>query len=339
MFTAPEPGFWVHNGHYWRKCDSQPVPRFRCRHCSRSFSRQTFRADYRDHRPEVNSMVFLLLASGVGLRQTARVLQLRRRCLEQKVRKICRHLYHLNRNLVGAMPPWATFQLDELETYEGRRNTRPLSLPLVLERNSRFLLWAGSAPIRPRGTMTERRLAAIAADEARVGRRRDRSRAALMLALKELDRWTREHPKVLLETDEKSLYPVLARRVLGADRLVHSTVNSRLVRDTFNPLFPVNHTEAMARDLTGRLRRDSWLSSKERRHLNLQLMVFMTWRNYVRRRFNHDRRSAAQCLGLVERRMRFHEVVGWRQDWGELSIHPMARRLESVREARQRRLG
>jgi hypothetical protein len=32
--------------------------------------------------------------------------------------------------------------------------------------------------------------------------------------------------------------------------------------------------------------------------------------------------------------MRHDEVVGWRQDWGELSIHPMARRLESVAEWR-----
>ena len=28
------------------------------------------------------------------------------------------------------------------------------------------------------------------------------------------------------------------------------------------------------------------------------------------------------------------EVVGWRQDWGERSIHPMAQRMESVAEWR-----
>ena len=334
MFSRPEAGFWTLNGSYWPKCRPEPVPRFRCRLCRKSFSRQTFRADYRDHRPDANRELFLLLVSGVGLRQCARVLGITRRCIELKARKITRHLAALNRNLLGPMPPGACFQLDELETYEGRRNTRPLTLPVLIERDSRFLLWAGSAPIRPRGKMTDERLAAIAEDEARFGRRRDRSRAALKLALEELHRWTGHHPRVLLETDEKSIYPVLGRRVLGEDRLVHATVNSKLVRDTFNPLFPINNTEAIFRDLTGRLRRESWLASKQRRYLNGQLMILMTWRNFVRRRFNHDKKSSAQVLGLTRRRMRFDEVVGWRQDWGARSIHPMARRTEAVADAR-----
>ena len=62
--------------------------------------------------------------------------------------------------------------------------------------------------------------------------------------------------------------------------------------------------------------------------------MFATWRNYVRRRFNHDPQSAAQRLGWLRRRMRYDEVVGWRQDWGELSIHPMAERMESIGEWR-----
>jgi hypothetical protein len=44
--------------------------------------------DYRDHRPDLNPKLFELLASGVGLRQSSRVLGLSRRCLELKHRKI-----------------------------------------------------------------------------------------------------------------------------------------------------------------------------------------------------------------------------------------------------------
>jgi hypothetical protein len=92
-----------------------------------------------------------------------------------------------------------------------------------------------------------------------------------------------------------------------------------------NPLFPINHTEAMARDLMGRLRKMSWLVSKKGWCLDLALQVFMAYRNYVRRRFNRDRASPAQMLGFVRRRMGWHELVSWRQDWGpELSIHPLA---------------
>lgn len=81
----------------------------------------------------------------------------------------------------------------------------------------------------------------------------------------------------------------------------------------------------MARDLMGRLRRRSWLVSKEPRYLDLALQVFMAYRNYVRRRFNRDRASPAQMLGFVGRRMTWHELLSWRQDWGtELSIPPLA---------------
>jgi transposase-like protein len=58
------------------------VPRFRCRTCRKGFSRQTFRADYRDHRPSLNDPLFRLIASGIGLRQAARNLALSPRCTE-----------------------------------------------------------------------------------------------------------------------------------------------------------------------------------------------------------------------------------------------------------------
>ena len=97
-----------------------------------------------------------------------------------------------------------------------------------------------------------------------------------------------------------------------------------------NPLFAINHTEALLRDLTGRLRRESWLVSKKRRYLDLGLQLISAWRNYVRRRFNPDALSSAAMVGFVPRRMSEEELCSWRQDWGANSIHPLARRSESV---------
>lgn len=112
-------------------------------------SRQTFRMDYRDHRPDWNARAFTLLTSGLGFRQTARILGISRRCLELKFRKIARHLARLNQNLRGDLVAQdTTLQLDEIETYEGRRNTRPLTVPILIERDSRFIVGAVSATIR-----------------------------------------------------------------------------------------------------------------------------------------------------------------------------------------------
>jgi len=326
----PEADAFRPHGQYRAKCRPHPVPRFRCAVCLRTFSRQTFRMDYRDHRPDLNARLFQSLASGLGLRQSSRNLRLSLRCTELKFRKIARHLRRLNLNLRTPIGNHVSFQLDEFETYEGRRNTRPLSMPVLIETKSRFIVWAEAATIRPRGKMTRARRQALADDELRLGKRRDRSRRSLRRAFRCGAALVPRMGRVHLQTDQKSAYVALAAEAFGSRRLVHLRTSGRLARTSSNPLFPINHTEAMARDLTGRLRRDSWLVSKERRFLDLGLQIFMSYRNLVRRRFNFDRASPAQWLGFAPRRLEETEALGWRQDWGRRSIHPLAVRCETV---------
>jgi hypothetical protein len=226
--------------------------------------------------------------------------------------------------------------MDELETYEERRNSRPLSVPVLIERKTRFIVWAEAATIRPRGKMTAARLRAVEEDERRFGKRRDQSLNALRRALSRGRDLASALTRVTLETDKKTVYERLAKAAFGEDRLSHRRTSSRLPRTEANPLFPINHTEAMARDLVGRLRRESWLVSKLRRYLDLGLQIFMAYRNYVRLRFNYDEESPAELLGFAPRRFRETDLLGWRQDWGPSSIHPLAPAAESIEEVRTR---
>ena len=328
--SNPTPAFYVRKGFYHPLCRTHPVPRFRCRTCLRGFSRQTFRADYRDHRPDLNRRVFISLATSTGLRQTARNVGLSLRCTELKFRKLAAHLARLNLNLRSELPAGSSMHFDELETYEGRRNTRPLSLPILIETESRFIIWGESAPIRPRGQMSEARKRAVAEDERRYGKRQDLSRASVQRTLQHGADLASKLEIVTLHTDEKSTYPRLAREAFGKERLDHRRTNSKLPRTTWNPLFPINHTDAMARDHMSRLRRESWLVSKQGCYLDLAFQMWMAYRNYVRRRFNHDKESPAQVLGVVHRRVMPGELLSWRQDWGKQSIHPLAWNLASV---------
>ena len=321
-----QPKFYVRWGRYRAHCRAHPVPRFRCRSCGRTFSRQTFRMDYRDHRPDLNARLFELIASGIGIRQSSRLLRLSLRCTELKLRKIARHLRRLNVNLRNTLFGEVSFHFDELETYEGQRNTRPLTVPLLIESTNRFIVWSESAPIRPRGKMTEKRRKAVIRSENRQGIRKDLSRRAIQRTLARGADLADGVSKVVLSTDEKSSYPGLAAEAFGAKRLEHRQTNSKLVRASWNPLFAINQEEAVLRDLSGRLRRQSWLGSKMRRYLDLGLQVHAAYRNFVRARFNRDEESPAQLLGFVERKLGFGELLSWRQDCGpERSIHPLSK--------------
>ena len=334
--TPADERWFVRFGHYKPLCRAHPVPRFRCLGCRRYFSRQTFRMDYRDHRPDLNPKLFELLASGVGLRQSSRVLGLSRRCLELKHRKIGRHLRRLNLNLQGPLPLGSVLQLDELETYEGMRTLRPLTVPVLIEKHSRFIIWAESAPIPARHRKT-RHGKTRSEELRRKGRRPDGSRRACRRTLGRGAALAGDLRTIGIETDEKRSYPSLIRAAFGSARgILHGTTKSTRKRDVSNPLFPINQTEAMARDLMGRLRRQSWLVSKKRRYLDIALALFIAWRNLVRRRFNFDEESPAQVLEFAPRRMTEEELLSWRQDWSRRSIHPLAWNAESIERCGQR---
>jgi len=327
---APALNFFHRHGSYHPRCRPHPVPRFRCRTCRRTFSRQTFRMDYRDKRPDLNEKLFDRLCDSSGIRSCSRNLGLSLRCTELKLRKISRHLRQLNLNLRRPLRGQVELQFDELESYETHRSLRPLTIPVLIERTTRYIVWAESATIRPKGRMTPTRLAKLAVEEQRHGRRKDRSRRAILRTLKRGSELVAPDATVLLSTDEKSTYPGLARMAFGAARLTHSTTSSRVARMTWNQLFPINHEDARMHEKLGRLRRRSWLASKRRRYLDHALQLHMAFRNLIRTRFNYDRESPAELLGFVPRRLTRWEALGWSQRWGKRSLHPLSPRGRSV---------
>lgn len=319
--ARPSPRFYFRRGKYHPHTRPRGVQRYRCRACLRSFSDQTFRHDYRDRRPRDNLPLFLLLVSGIGMRQAGRVLDMDVRAVQGKQRKMARMLAHLHDNLCPKLPPGRSWLLDEEETFEGA-SIRTLTMPVLIERDSWFVVATGVAPIRRLASAGSARRRRQDFDE-RTGPRRDESNQCVRKVLEALAAKV-PSGQVLLHTDQKRSYATISRRVFG-DRLTHLTTSGTLVRDTHNPLFPINTTLAMTRDNCGRLRRRSWLVSKKAACLQDHLALFTTYRNYMRRRFNRDREpeTPAKHLGILPRNMRGMEMLSWRQDWSDLSIHPM----------------
>lgn len=323
MHEQPAGRFWYRDGHYVARCHPAPVPRYVCKICDGKFSAQTFRHSYRDRRPDANDPLFRMLTSGVGLRQSGRNLCLDICSVVHKMRKIARTCALLH-ELMASKLTASTYLLDEEESYE-TASIRPLTMPVLIEKDTWFVVATAVGSIRRLAREGSRRRALQDAEEAARGERRDESAEVVRQVLEQLRGKVGDRP-VTLRTDEKSSYATIAKAVFG-ERLVHETTPGRAPRTTRNPLFAINTTMAMTRDNCGRLRRRSWLVSKQGSALAAHLHVFTVYRNYVRRRFNYDEPSASSAtfLGILPRVLETAEVLRWRQDWGDLSSHPTSR--------------
>lgn len=314
---------WFHCiGSFAVRYRPEPVQRFRCQRCGRSFSEQTFRADRGDRKPWTNAPLLELLTSGVGLRQCGRLLGLNIRAVQRKLRKLgatCRDLHErLSRKLPGNL----TFQFDEEETFEHARS-RPLTMPVLIELQTWFVVAADAGPIRRLACAGSARRLEQDRYENEHGPRPDHSRQSVERVLRSLAQRLDGAPLVL-QSDEKASYKTLVVEVFEG-RAVHQCTAGTDPRTVENPLFPINTTLAMTRDNNGRLRRQSWLVTKKCECLLQQMQLFMVYRNYIRRRFNRDdaNDTPAKLLGLVPRALTAGEVLQWRQDWGDLSPDPL----------------
>jgi len=174
-----------------------------------------------------------------------------------------------------------TFQLDELETYETDRRLFPVTVPVLIERGSFFVVHAETTPIPSRGGLRPRDVERKKEAELRFGKRRSGSREAVEHSFRALRRALDPAAAPDIQTDRKTSYIGIVRRQIPRFSS-HSRIHSSETRNNKNLLFPINLTLAMLRDGVSRLVRRSWGASKLRRRLDDHLWIWIAWRNYVR---------------------------------------------------------
>ena len=215
---APKGRFFRRMGTFAVRCRTEPVPRFRCLSCRVSFSCQTFRHDCRDRRPHLNEPVFMLLCSGVSLRQVGRLLHLDIHSVQRKKRKMARTCGFLHRNLCPSLPAGRTYVLDEEETYE-KASIRPLTMPVLIEKEHWFVVSTAVGSIRRLARVGSDRRRRQQQDELANGKRPDQSRECTRRVLQDLARLSPTASQVL-RPDDKASCRVLARSIYG-ERLRH----------------------------------------------------------------------------------------------------------------------
>lgn len=314
---AGEPFQYRRRGVFSRKVDLRTVQRFRCKPCGKGFSSQTFRLDYRLHKPWLPLAVFQGLVAKTTLRQAARSLAAKLDTIARHLDRLALHAEELHalfleRHRRAGGWSQGAFQLDELETFETDRRLFPLTVPILIQRETRFVVRADTGTLPARGNLRPRDAARRQAYEALHGKRQSQSSESVARCLKALAAQLAKRCLVHLQTDEKTSYRALVRRHLGASS-DHQWTSSKAVRDRSNLLFPINNVLAQARDNLSRLVRRSWGHAKRRRRLQAQLAVWTLYRNYVRERSHYFRReSSAEAAGVARRRVSARELLAWR---------------------------
>ncbi len=311
------PFLWRRRGSYPRKVDGRRVQRFLCRTCGRSFSTQSFRLDYRLQRVHIHPALFRLLVSKVTFRQAARLLGIDRKTVARRARLFGRHARRFHEARLRAARARGgldgVFQLDELETFETDRRLQPLTVPVLIERRSFFVVHVGVGTLPARGGLSAAKKRRKAELERVRGKRRSQSRVQVRVAVRRLGRVLAAGAPLVFESDRKSTYPGILREVFGGRVGSHRRVSSRARRCPGSVLFPINHTLARMRDRVSRLVRRNWGASKRRRCLRWHLWMWVAWRNYLRPvTVAAGVPTPGVIVGAAERRWEVADFLRWR---------------------------
>src|SRR5436190_269330 len=307
--------FWS-RGRFHRACDGRTVHRFYCCVCRRSFSVQTFRVDYRLKRPELTAPIFDAFVSKVTQRQTARTLASTRKTVRRRLLLLARHSREFQTAVLERARSrkiiYGGFQLDEQHTFERDRRLQPVTFPVLIHIESRFVLHVEAAALPARGGLRKSDLERKLRLEAKCGVRRSGSREAVKRCFEALACVRNPELLTVMVTDKAPHYPTALAETMTRN-IVHLRCSGKAPKTLANPLWPINHTLAMLRDGLSRLVQRTWGATKERAWLAEHAWIWIAYRNYIRY-FTNKRKyvSSAQLAGYVSRRFSKASFFEWR---------------------------
>ncbi len=303
------PWHWVRAGFYSRQARPQRIQRFRCEHCGRYFSEQTFRSDYWLKRPGLLPETFHALTHCTGYRQLARKHGGSPQTVMRHAERLGRHcqLFHELWRPKRGIPE--SLALDGFRTFEYSQY-HPCEYHLVVGRDSHFVYGFTHSELRRSGTMTRRQQRRRAELERRLGRPDPRS----------VEREVRRVLGIVaaggggieLHTDEHAAYPRALRRLTGL-AVAHHTVSSRAARTPRNRLFASNLFDGLVRHSCANHKRETIAFSKRASGGIGRMWVMVVWRNHVKW-FSERRRGGTPAMraGVCERRFSVNEILEWR---------------------------
>jgi transposase-like protein len=293
-------------GFFSRAQEPHRIQRYRCRHCGRYFSDQTFRTTYWLRRGALLEAVHHGLVAGSCFRQLGRSLSVSPNTLATHAARLGRHclLFHELTRPKG--PPPEPLALDSFQSFEFSQYT-PTLFHLLMGQESHYCHGFTDSERRRSGRMSRRQKRRRAALEATHGRPDPRSIEKEVAAL--LGIVLPSAQALTLHTDEHTDYPRALRR-LGHLEVTHRTISSRAARTSRNPLFALNLMDLLIRHSRADHRRETIAFAKRRACAAERLWVLLVWRNHIK--WFSERRpgqTPAMRAGVASRRLRPGELL------------------------------
>jgi transposase-like protein len=291
---------WIRAGFFTRRASPQRIQRFRCGHCGRYFSTQTFRNDYWFKRPELLEDVFHAMIHCTCFRQLARKLNCSPQTILHHVRRLGRHCLLFHQQLRPKGEFTESVALDSLRTFEWSQY-HPSEFHLLVGRGSHFVHGFTHSELRRSGTMTARQRVRRVEIELEFGRPDPRSVEREVTRLLEIV--AAGSRRMVIFTDENPAY-VRALARLDWLEVEHHTVSSREPRTTSNPLWVSNLLDGLIRHSCSNHKRETIAFSRETGSSVARMWVMVAWRNYSKwcSEQRHED-TPAMRLGLCSRRL------------------------------------
>jgi len=319
---CPNPDCSYHNEAparwYWRKGtfvarrNRQPVPRFQCKRCRRTFSSHTFRPIYRQKKPYLNESLRKILAESATVRGSARALETSKSTVLRKLkflgelsRKTCEEMRKRSESKTSYV------QFDEMETFH-RTQLLPLTIAFAIRPKTGEII---SAHI---GTTTPRNLKRLS--ERKYGTRERESERAVRAMLKDVkevvrdcrdfsiisDRWQeyrvwvneelpfakyenfsgtelRQREKAMSQVD--SDFVDFSATENSGNYWIRIQKNGKRVVKAYDPLFHINQKCQRLRAAFSRLRKNWWGYTQKIEFLEHHLWLFIAVNNGYRLRY------------------------------------------------------
>src|SRR5512132_4117213 len=267
---------WIRWGSYSRQCEPRIIPRFRCGHCRRGFSSQTFSTTYYLKRPELQIQFFYRLLACSGYRQIAREARCAASSVMGQAARLGRHALLALAHLRGGREPEEPLVIDGFEGFAFSQY-HPLHINLAPGAHSHFVFGFTHSELRRKGRMTDRQKKVRASLERTFGRPHPKEiENGILDVLKIAAPMARQ---LTVRSDEHPAYPRALRRRADC-RIRHEMTPSVAARTSGNPLYPVNLMDNLLRHNSANHKRETIAFSKCNQSVIERAALLILWRNY-----------------------------------------------------------